>query len=103
MISDYLAEKVEKRLNMTKKVVYSKNLITISKTIGKKLEKIGNLIGKVAKNKGVIDVLDTMGNLNSTPCHYIGVGVNTNKNVTNKIPFLGNIRHILDFSLNSVN
>jgi hypothetical protein len=46
---------------MAQKVVDSKNLVTIGKTIGKKFERVDNLLGKVAKNKGIIDTLDTVG------------------------------------------
>jgi hypothetical protein len=123
-ISHDLAEKLEKRLDMGEKVVDSKNLVSFGKTIGKKFERVGNLVGKVAKNKRVIDVVDTVGDgigvvscifgsvtditrlaqdQNITRWDYIGAGVKATKNVTDKIPVLGNIMHITDFSFNCIN
>jgi hypothetical protein len=104
-------------LDIAQKVVDSKNLVTICKTIGTKFETIGNAIGKVAGNKGIIDTLDTIGDTvgvvgsvlggitniarlaqdkNSTPWDYVGEGVKAAKNLTDKIPILGNIKY-LDF------
>jgi hypothetical protein len=40
---------------MDQKVVDSKNLVTIDKTIGKKFDPVGNLIGKVVKKIKVED------------------------------------------------
>jgi hypothetical protein len=109
---------------MAQKVVDSKNLITIGKTIGKKFESVGNVIGKLAKNKGIIDTLDTVGDAvgvvggilgeftdiarlaqdkNTIPWDYVGAGVKATKIVTDKIPILGNIMDITDFAFNSVN
>jgi hypothetical protein len=109
---------------MAQKVVDSKNLVVIGKTIGKKFKTVGNAIGKVAGNKGIFGTLDSVGNAvgvvggilggiidiarlaenkNSIPWDYVGAGVKTAKNVTDKIPILGNIMHITDFAFNGVN
>jgi hypothetical protein len=61
-ISHDMAEKLRKRLDMAQKVVDSKNLVIIGKTIGKKFDEVGNLIGNIAKNKSIIDTIDTVGN-----------------------------------------
>jgi hypothetical protein len=119
-----LAEKLEKGLDVTQKVLDSKNLVTIGKTIDTKFETVGNGIGKVAGNKGLINTLDTIGDTvgvvggvlgcitdiarlaqdkNSTPWDYVGADVKTAKNVTDKIPILGNIMYITDFAFNGVN
>jgi hypothetical protein len=60
-LGHYLAENLEKGLDVTQKVLDSKNFVIIGKTIGTKFETVGNAIGKLAENKGLIDTLDTMG------------------------------------------
>jgi hypothetical protein len=123
-VSEDLTEKVEKGLDVAQKVLDSKNLVTIDKTIGTKLETVGNLVGKVVGNKSIIDILDTIGETvgvvggvlggvadiarlaqdkNCTPWDYVCAGVKAAKNVTDKIPILGNIMHITDFAFNGVN
>jgi hypothetical protein len=123
-IGHELAKKLEKGLDMAQKVLDTRNLVTIGKTIGTKFETIGNAIDNVAGNKGIIDILDTIGDTagfvgcvlesitdigklaqdkNNTPWNYFGADVKAAKNVTDKIPILDNIMHITDFSFNGVN
>jgi hypothetical protein len=119
-----LAENLGKVLEQASKILDSKNLVTIGKTIGTKFETIGNAIGKVAGDKSVIGLLDTLGkgagvvagvlggvtdiarlaqDKNSTPWDYVGVGVKAVKNVTENIPILKNITHVVDFAFNGIN
>jgi hypothetical protein len=123
-ISHDLAETLGNGLGGAKKIVDSKNLVTISKTIGTKFETIGNAITKIAGNKSVINTLDTIGNTvgvvggvlggvadiarlaqdkNTTPWDYVGAGVKAAKNVTENIPILKNIMHVADLGFNGVN
>jgi hypothetical protein len=44
-----------KGFEQASKILDSKNLVTIGKTIGTKFETIGNAIGKVGGNNGIID------------------------------------------------